>query len=214
MNKWSIGLVFFSFFFFASTVSAIHNLSSRDMAVIDSKIQILVSAFNNKDKEIVSLSILSTEKALIDEIKEKIGENMNLQVEYSLVDGKSIEMENGDIKIRGKIFASAENWEISGFRVFFVLRQSGEDWFIVDTDLHEKLGGEYITSVVTKVFLITLPILFVYCALWIWMLIDCIKRDFKDKTLWIVLLILIPLSCIYYLFAVKRKNVIKESKRD
>lgn len=207
MNKWIIGIVIFSFFFLTSTVSAVLNLSSRDMAIIDSKIQILVSAFNNKDREIVSSSILSTEKVLIKEFKEEIGEDMNVQLEYSLLDGKVIEMENGDIKIKGKIFASGENWEISGFRVFFVLRQSGEDWFVVDTDLQEKLSGEYVTDVVKKVFLITTPILLVYCALWVWMFIDCIKSDFKDKTLWIVLLLIVPLTCIYYLLRIKKKNV-------
>jgi len=44
--------------------------------------------------------------------------------------------------------------------------------------------------------------------LWLLMLIDCIKRDFSQKTLWIVLLIILGwIGAIIYYFAVKRKNV-------
>ncbi len=55
---------------------------------------------------------------------------------------------------------------------------------------------------------------FAFLAFIIWMLIDCIKRDekdFKDRTLWIILL-LIGIFCGYsgilsivYYFAVKKK---------
>jgi hypothetical protein len=44
-------------------------------------------------------------------------------------------------------------------------------------------------------------------AFWIWMFIDCIKRDFKDKTLWIILLLLTnSLGAIIYFFVVKNKK--------
>lgn len=55
---------------------------------------------------------------------------------------------------------------------------------------------------------------FVFLAFVIWMLIDCIKRDekdFKDRTLWLILLI-VGIFCGYsgilsivYYFAIKRK---------
>ena len=44
--------------------------------------------------------------------------------------------------------------------------------------------------------------------LWLLMLIDCIKRDFSQKTLWIVLLIVLGwIGAVIYYFAVKRKNI-------
>ncbi|MDD5627143.1 MAG: PLD nuclease N-terminal domain-containing protein [Patescibacteria group bacterium] len=44
--------------------------------------------------------------------------------------------------------------------------------------------------------------------LWILMLIDCIKRDFSQKTLWIILLIVLGwIGAVAYYFAVKRKNI-------
>lgn len=55
---------------------------------------------------------------------------------------------------------------------------------------------------------------FAFLAFVIWMLIDCIKRDekdFKDRTLWLILLI-VGIFCGYsgilsivYYFAIKRK---------
>ncbi len=212
MKKGTFLILILSFFLFASTVTAQSNLSTRDIAIIENKIQILVSAFNNKDKEIIYSSIFPSQKVLIKEVKEKIGEEMNVKVEYSLTNGKIFEMENGDIKIMGKVFSSGKNWKVNGRKVFFIVRQIKDDWFVVDTDIHEKIGSEYITNVIKKVFLITIPILLVYCVLWIWMLVDCFKRDIKDKALWIFLLLIIPFSCIYYLFAIKRKKTIIKSE--
>ncbi len=65
---------------------------------------------------------------------------------------------------------------------------------------------------VTGILFIVLALLFVlfgilFTAFWIWMLIDCIRRDFKDKTLWILILIFANLigAPVYY-FAVYRAN--------
>ena len=47
---------------------------------------------------------------------------------------------------------------------------------------------------------------------WLWMLIDCIKRDFKDKILWIILIVLLHLlGAVLYYFIVKRPSS-KKSK--
>ena len=40
---------------------------------------------------------------------------------------------------------------------------------------------------------------------WIWILVDCIKREFSDKVLWILLIVLTGfLGAIIYYFVVKR----------
>ncbi len=59
-------------------------------------------------------------------------------------------------------------------------------------------------------------ILFICFAFWIWMLIDCLRRDFNDKVIWIVILLLTGiLGAVLYYFLVKRKGTEdqKESKK-
>ena len=45
---------------------------------------------------------------------------------------------------------------------------------------------------------------------WIWMLVDCIKRDFKkedEKIIWLLVIILVQvIGAIIYYFVVKRKD--------
>lgn len=45
---------------------------------------------------------------------------------------------------------------------------------------------------------------------WIWMIIDCAKRDFKkdnDKVIWILVIVLLQvLGAIIYYFAIKMSN--------
>lgn len=58
-------------------------------------------------------------------------------------------------------------------------------------------------------FMISLGIL--GAVFWIWMLVDCIRRDFKDKALWILIILLGSiLGAIIYYFVVRGKN--KEGK--
>ncbi|MEK6874759.1 MAG: PLD nuclease N-terminal domain-containing protein [Nanoarchaeota archaeon] len=55
------------------------------------------------------------------------------------------------------------------------------------------------------VFLSIVIIIIVAIIFWIWMLVDCIKRDFKDKALWIIIILLTGvLGCIIYYFVVKK----------
>jgi len=44
-------------------------------------------------------------------------------------------------------------------------------------------------------------------AFWIWMMVDCARKDFKDKALWILILLLANLvGAIIYYFVIKRKD--------
>jgi len=56
------------------------------------------------------------------------------------------------------------------------------------------------------VFLIIALVTLLASIFWMWMLIDCLKRDFKDKTVWIILMILTHfLGASLYYFIVKKK---------
>lgn len=52
------------------------------------------------------------------------------------------------------------------------------------------------------VLIIVSILLFIF---WIFMVYDCIHRDFKSKYMWLVIINIIPLSYIVYYFKIKRK---------
>lgn len=57
-------------------------------------------------------------------------------------------------------------------------------------------------------WVILMLVCLVFGIFWLWMLIDCIKRNFEQKTMWIILLIILSwIGAIAYYFAIKRKNV-------
>jgi hypothetical protein len=65
------------------------------------------------------------------------------------------------------------------------------------------------------VFIVIFIIAVVFFIFWLWMLIDCIKRDFKDKVLWILLLLLVSgIGAILYYFLVKRKDVRDDARSE
>lgn len=60
-------------------------------------------------------------------------------------------------------------------------------------------------------FFIIIVLGFLGTVFWIWILVDCIRRDFKDKALWILIILLGSiLGAIIYYFVVRGKN--KEGK--
>jgi len=67
----------------------------------------------------------------------------------------------------------------------------------------------FILPLILAPFLILVIIgifLFVF-IFWIWMLIDCLQRKFKDKLLWVLVIIFAGiLGAILYYFLVKRKK--------
>mgnify|MGYP001575023158 CR=1 FL=1 len=98
------------------------------------------------------------------------------------------------------------HWSTSGMITNFVFMQNDAgDWLIVDSefarDLMPSAALAYVGKFVVALFGICLLIL----AFWLWMFIDCLRRDFKDKTLWVILLIFVgPLAALLYFFIVKR----------
>lgn len=82
--------------------------------------------------------------------------------------------------------------------------------FLVSAQVPEQksLTGIFIFIIVLIVFVLVLGVF------WIWMLIDCIKREFDNKALWIIIIVLIGvLGAIIYYFAIKRPNATKQAKQ-
>jgi len=76
---------------------------------------------------------------------------------------------------------------------------------LVDTDFHQKLGPGHVFRMVGRVFAIIIPVFLLLGAFWLWMLIDAARRQFDNKTLWIILIIFLSfLGAILYFFLVRR----------
>jgi len=73
----------------------------------------------------------------------------------------------------------------------------------------EGFVGGFVAFWVFLVLLIAGFFIFLF-AFWIWMIIDCVKRKFKnemDKVVWMLLLIFTGiLGALIYYFIVKKKN--------
>lgn len=70
----------------------------------------------------------------------------DIEIEY---DVKKIEkIDENTYKVKGKISASDENWNINGFSVYFELEKNYESYKIVQTDLFNKIGAENIAKTV------------------------------------------------------------------
>lgn len=68
-----------------------------------------------------------------------------------------------------------------------------------------KFMGMLRTASFINLFGPELLIIFALTAFWIWMIIDCATKetDRKDRMIWLLVIILVPLGCVIYLFARK-----------
>jgi len=47
----------------------------------------------------------------------------------------------------------------------------------------------------------------VFGAFWVWMLVDCVKNDFKDRTMWLIIIVLTGiLGAGLYFFMIRKKR--------
>lgn len=201
--------VFFAaFLLLAGTlVFAQSNIPSDDRESIINNLESLVELINSQDKESISNLISPEDSELQSAVQEGVIGVTEYQLDYRPLDN-NIELRSPDeVKVSAKFAASGINWSINGLSTYFVFERQGDDWFITETNFHERLGSDYIFDIIKKIFLYGGPILLLFTIFWLWMLIDCIRRDFGDKTLWIILLVFLNiLGAILYYFFVKRKN--------
>jgi hypothetical protein len=108
------------------------------------------------------------------------------------------------IRVEGDFEADTINWRVSGFSAFFVLEEKDDGWLVQDTNVFQKFGFEQVGRVFAYIAIPLGVVLVLFSAFWLWMLIDCIRRDFDDKVVWLMVLVLTTfLGAVIYFFAVK-----------
>ncbi len=197
-----------SLFLVGVTVFAQSSISSTDKQQISNNLDSLVQAVNTGDTQKIASLISPDNPVLQSEIQDRIRGGIAYQLDYSPFDKNFQVLSENKIKITGRFAASGAGWHISGLPTYFVFEKTpNQQWFITDTDFYQKLGFDYTFNFLKKIFIIVGPIFLILFAFWLWMLIDCAKREFDDKALWIILLIFLNfIAAILYFFIVKRKN--------
>lgn len=72
----------------------------------------------------------------------------------------------------------------------------------------------FLPLLVAPLFLFFVLIAIFAVIFWLWMLIDCLQREFKDKLLWVLVIIFVwILGAILYYFLVKSKKIKKRKKK-
>lgn len=78
---------------------------------------------------------------------------------------------------------------------------------MVETNFHQKLGSDYVFKTIGKIVVIIILVAIPFIIFWVWMLIDCAKRPIEDKTVWILIIVLVGvLGAILYFFIPRRKH--------
>jgi len=198
-----------------TNVFAQANFSLADRQQITNNLDSLVRAVNACDIQKITSLISPNNPTLQSEIQERLRCGISYQLNYSPSDKNFEILSANKVKVKARFAASGAGWDINGLSTFFVFEKQGfapnQQWLIVDTNFHQKLGPDYVWNFLKKIFIIVGPIFLLLFVFWLWMLIDCAKRDFDDKALWIILLIFLNfIAAALYLFIIKRKNIIRK----
>ena len=184
-KKSFILLAIFSLLFLASIVYA--EVSSTDKTEIQNQITMIANSVNNNDiNSIINIVSSNARPDLKNEIENNLAGKM---VQFQQSVSSYEDLENNQVKVKGRYSAAGPGWNVNGMSNYYIFEKSGDSWLLIDTDFHQKMGAGYVFKFIGKIFLIILPFIIIFGAFWLWMLIDCIKRQFEGKTMWILLII-------------------------
>lgn len=206
-KKSFILLTIFSLLFLASIVNA--EVSSIDKTEISNQVTLIANSVNNNDiSSIVNIISTNARPDLKNEIESNLAGKM---VQFQQSVSSYEDLENNQVKVKGRYSAAGPGWNVNGMSNYYIFEKSGDSWLLVDTDFHQKMSAGYVFKFIGKIFLIILPFIIVFGAFWLWMLIDCIKRKFEDKTMWILLIIFFSfIGAILYFFMMRKKLIQQE----
>lgn len=206
-KKSFILLTIFSLLFLASIVYA--EVSSTDKTEIQDKITLIANSVNNNDiNSIINIVSPNSRPDLKNEIENNLAGKM---VQFQQSVSSYEDLENNQVKVKGRYSAAGPGWNVNGMSNYYIFEKSEDSWLLVDTDFHQKMGAGYVLKFIGKIFLIILPFIIIFGAFWLWMLIDCIKRQFEDKTMWILLIIFFNfIGAILYFFMMRKKLIQQE----
>lgn len=188
------------------------DIPPEDKAQIENKVLIIANSISTNNVSSITKHISSAARTnLKTEIENSLSGEM-LQFQQAIETYEALG--NNQIKVSGRFSANGVGWSITSLSNYYTFERSDEEWLLVDTNFHQKIGSDYIFGYIKNILLMALPFILISGAFWLWMLIDCIKRKFDDKTMWLLLIIFFNLiGAVLYYFTV-RKGLIKHKAHE
>jgi len=185
------------------------DISLSDKKEIQGQVELIVEAVNSNDIDsIIGIISDNARPELSSEIYDIIGDIIQFQQTITSYE----ELGDNQIKVKGRYSAVGLGWNIQGLSNYYIFEKHDGSWLLVDTNFHQKTGADFIHGIFGKISLIMIPIFLILGSFWLWMLLDCRKRQFDDKTMWILLIIFFTfIGAMLYFFTV-RKKLIKQGK--
>ncbi|MGM0568841.1 MAG: PLD nuclease N-terminal domain-containing protein [Elusimicrobiota bacterium] len=197
---------FFILVLLISCISAFAEIEDSQKSLIQDRVEEIFHHVNEKDFDSLR-NLVSTGSAdvLINNIQKSLSDE---NIEFSLLEVKSVKKtETGQIEASTSLKKEGPTWSLKGTRKNFTFEKSNGTLLLSDTNFHvnPSFPSKFSGALLIILFL-TVLFFFIF---WIWMLIDCIKRDFSSPNEKIAFLLLIILSqgigSILYFFLIKRK---------
>lgn len=199
----------FSLFLILLSTLVFAEVSINEREEVKQKVDQIINYVNNGDFDKISEFLSpNAREGLMKEIEIQLAEK-NIKYEEVLI-GSYEEVNDNRIKASGSYKVKGPNWSGKGSLIYFTFEKSGNNLLLVDTNFHQVIFTSHILKIMGHFFLIAIPFMLLLPIFWIWMLIDCAKRNFagpNDKVIWILIIIFAGmLGAIIYYFVVKRRN--------
>lgn len=206
-----LGLLFPGTFVHAAPTAA-------DDTAMQKVLTTLVSAINRGDVTMAVSLVSEDSPELQNEIREAFGAgSYTYALDCAPWENHRDEIADGSVSVSCTYSFAAEKaagsvtWSMSGLSTNFVFMQNDAgEWRLVDAEFARQMLPSATFAAMGTIVSVMLGVCLLIGAFWLWMFIDCLRRDFKDKVLWVVLMLFIgPLASVLYLFLVKRKSTKK-----
>lgn len=170
-------------------------LSNQEAQEILLKIQDAVNKWDSN-----SIIVLLSEKSWT-WISEKIVNNIEWKnIQYLQEISKIENLWNWQFKIHWRYQAKWLNWEATWLSNYYIVEKDSNEWKIIDTNFYQFMP-EFM-NFFGPIFPILMLLLFIF---FIWMLIDCSKRNIDNKWMWYLLIIFVPFGSVIYFFTARKK---------
>ncbi|MBV8661115.1 MAG: PLDc_N domain-containing protein, partial [Candidatus Dependentiae bacterium] len=147
---------------------------------------------------IISSSKLDLQNTVFEMIKNR---NFWYYLRIYSIENKGIQfLDKNTIKFTGAFKIQEEmslgNFSLELFSNYFIFQKNDDEWVLIDTDFCRK-------SDLKIIYLYMFGIISIF-VFWVWMIIDCVHRDFNRRGLWLALIVFFNIvGALIYFFCIK-----------